>query len=289
MQADSCGLDLVGNYSLRYRLCDDHIKSLSVLHCGIPKRFCQQCSRLHDVNEFDGKRRSCRERLQLHKARQRAKLAKKGLLGMDDDDSSAPSTPIASHTPPTPFVPTPGPTEESKRPSKVAFNDEPQVREFYTDPVGRAAENGAQRIILEITGSGDSGSVPVRLSTTLMKPARPMRTWKSMGSEGLTAAAVEAQSQGTISGRSISWGGHEIRRIAADATESDDCGLSEHRTTPSCSGRPSTDGSEFEDISQERLPLSMTLSRGFSSGDILKSLSNLEELGISTSTQEPLQ
>ena len=288
MQADSCGLELVGNYSLRYRLCDDHIKSLSVLHCGIPKRFCQQCSRLHDVTEFDGKRRSCRERLQLHKARQRAKLAKKGLLVKDDDDSSAPSTPTTPRTPATPHVATPRQSEDNKKPSKVVFNDEPQVREFYTDPVGRAAENGAQRIIVEIHGSGDSRSVPVRLSTTLMKPARPMRTWKSMGSEGLTAAALEAQSQGAISGRAISWGGEEIRRIAAaDATESDDGGLSDHRTTPSCSGRPSTDGSEFEGA-QERLPLSMTLSRGFSSGDILKSLSNLEELGISTSTQEPL-
>lgn len=42
------------------------------LPCG-PSRFCQLCGRFQPLSDFDDKRRSCRERLQKHNARRKAK------------------------------------------------------------------------------------------------------------------------------------------------------------------------------------------------------------------------
>lgn len=72
-QVEGCGLDLslAKDYHRKHRICDSHSKSPVVVVAGLERRFCQQCSRFHDLSEFDDKKRSCRRRLSDHNARRR--------------------------------------------------------------------------------------------------------------------------------------------------------------------------------------------------------------------------
>ncbi|KAJ0257888.1 SBP domain-containing protein [Hirschfeldia incana] len=72
-QVDGCELDLSSgkDYHRKHRVCETHSKCPKVTVGGFERRFCQQCSRLHAVSEFDGKKRSCRKRLSHHNARRR--------------------------------------------------------------------------------------------------------------------------------------------------------------------------------------------------------------------------
>lgn len=64
-QTDGCNADLSDckPYVRRYRLCWACMKSSEVLVDSKAMRFCQQCSRLHDLSMFDGKKKSCRVKL----------------------------------------------------------------------------------------------------------------------------------------------------------------------------------------------------------------------------------
>lgn len=97
-QVPGCGKDLTGlkEYHQRYRICEVHIKLPQVMKEGKLQRFCQQCGRFHDLNAFDGNRKSCREQLSKHNARrrrraqlenQKTKLPEK-LLPLPVDDNS---------------------------------------------------------------------------------------------------------------------------------------------------------------------------------------------------------
>ncbi|CAH2034057.1 unnamed protein product [Thlaspi arvense] len=72
-QIDGCELDLSSakDYHRKHRVCESHSKCPKVFVGGLERRFCQQCSRLHAVSEFDEKKRSCRKRLSHHNARRR--------------------------------------------------------------------------------------------------------------------------------------------------------------------------------------------------------------------------
>nr|DAD38706.1 TPA_asm: hypothetical protein HUJ06_013028 [Nelumbo nucifera] len=72
-QVEGCNLDLTSakDYHRRHRVCESHSKSPKVIVAGLERRFCQQCSRFHDLSEFDEKKRSCRRRLSDHNARRR--------------------------------------------------------------------------------------------------------------------------------------------------------------------------------------------------------------------------
>jgi len=205
--ADGCGVELTGNYNLRYRLCEEHIRGLFVPHCGKTKRFCQQCSRLHDVSEFDGKRRSCRERLQLHKERQRAKLTKKQPGGSDPssaEQAAGPSSPAGLE--PSCISP-----PENKSSPRVSFVEEPQIRSFTPDdPVEKAAAVGfAGRTIIVDIMHPDGNETLKRLTAMQLKPHRTMRTLSA-------GALLSAQDVPVLSGRAITWGGgqEELRRLS---------------------------------------------------------------------------
>ncbi|KAI4385028.1 hypothetical protein MLD38_003100 [Melastoma candidum] len=58
-------------YHRRHRVCENLAKAQVVLVSGVQQRFCQQCSRFHDVSEFDESKRSCRKRLVGHNERRR--------------------------------------------------------------------------------------------------------------------------------------------------------------------------------------------------------------------------
>ena len=64
----------------RYRICRIHMNALEMILNGNPVRFCQQCGRLHSVDEFEGAHRSCAKRLRQHAVRrQRARAVKSPL------------------------------------------------------------------------------------------------------------------------------------------------------------------------------------------------------------------
>ncbi|KAH9604804.1 hypothetical protein KSS87_002253 [Heliosperma pusillum] len=72
-QAEECRVDLteVKRYHRRHKVCEFHAKAHSVLVSGLTQRFCQQCSRFHELTEFDEAKRSCRRRLAGHNERRR--------------------------------------------------------------------------------------------------------------------------------------------------------------------------------------------------------------------------
>ncbi|KAI3736114.1 hypothetical protein L6452_15647 [Arctium lappa] len=72
-QAENCTSDLAEakQYHRRHRVCEFHAKAHAVVVAGIHQRFCQQCSRFHELLEFDDTKRSCRRRLAGHNERRR--------------------------------------------------------------------------------------------------------------------------------------------------------------------------------------------------------------------------
>ncbi|KAF8391323.1 hypothetical protein HHK36_023627 [Tetracentron sinense] len=72
-QAEKCNSDLTGakRYHRRHKVCQLHAKAPVVLVAGLRQRFCQQCSRFHELSEFDEAKRSCRRRLAGHNERRR--------------------------------------------------------------------------------------------------------------------------------------------------------------------------------------------------------------------------
>ncbi|KAL5205531.1 hypothetical protein ABZP36_033740 [Zizania latifolia] len=72
-QVEGCGVDLSGAkaYYCRHKVCSMHSKAPRVVVAGLEQRFCQQCSRFHQLPEFDQGKRSCRRRLAGHNERRR--------------------------------------------------------------------------------------------------------------------------------------------------------------------------------------------------------------------------
>ncbi|XP_006595445.1 squamosa promoter-binding-like protein 3 [Glycine max] len=58
-------------YHRRHRVCEYHVKAQVVLVDEVRQRFCQQCSRFHELAEFDDTKRSCRSSLAGHNERRR--------------------------------------------------------------------------------------------------------------------------------------------------------------------------------------------------------------------------
>ncbi|XP_013752436.2 squamosa promoter-binding-like protein 4 [Brassica napus] len=72
-QVDRCTADLkeAKQYHRRHKVCEVHAKASSVYLTGVKQRFCQQCSRFHELLEFDEAKKSCRKRLAGHNERRR--------------------------------------------------------------------------------------------------------------------------------------------------------------------------------------------------------------------------
>ncbi|PNH04574.1 Squamosa promoter-binding-like protein 3 [Tetrabaena socialis] len=64
-QVKGCPVDLslCKAYYRRFRICERHLKTLSLCIEGKASRFCQQCGRFHVIEEFEGNKRSCRRAL----------------------------------------------------------------------------------------------------------------------------------------------------------------------------------------------------------------------------------
>ncbi|KAE8679412.1 Squamosa promoter-binding-like protein 3 [Hibiscus syriacus] len=75
-QVEGCKVDLsdAKAYYSRHKVCGMHSKAPKVMVAGLEQRFCQQCSRFHQLPEFDQGKRSCRRRLAGHNERRRKPL-----------------------------------------------------------------------------------------------------------------------------------------------------------------------------------------------------------------------
>jgi len=73
-------LDGATRYCSRHRICEEHLKALSVEIDGKEYRFCQKCSRLHELMVFDHSKHSCRASLELRKVRHQSKQQRKKQL-----------------------------------------------------------------------------------------------------------------------------------------------------------------------------------------------------------------
>mmetsp|Transcript_4693 Transcript_4693/g.11386 ORF Transcript_4693/g.11386 Transcript_4693/m.11386 type:complete len:201 (-) Transcript_4693:499-1101(-) len=63
-QVSGCGKPVSENLPKRKLLtCSEHRRALVVDVNGVKSRFCQQCTRMHPLHEFDGAKRGCRKRL----------------------------------------------------------------------------------------------------------------------------------------------------------------------------------------------------------------------------------
>ncbi|CAH8365614.1 unnamed protein product [Eruca vesicaria subsp. sativa] len=76
-QVERCTADMsrAKHYHKRHKVCEFHAKAPLVRISGLYQRFCQQCSRFHEVGEFDETKRSCRRRLAGHNERRRRNTA----------------------------------------------------------------------------------------------------------------------------------------------------------------------------------------------------------------------
>jgi len=76
-QADGCGKNLskFTFYHVRNKICDVHVKADEFSRQGVSLRFCQRCGYPHPLDEFDGKKHSCRAQLEKHNARRRKRQA----------------------------------------------------------------------------------------------------------------------------------------------------------------------------------------------------------------------
>ncbi|KAF3543203.1 hypothetical protein DY000_02004291, partial [Brassica cretica] len=72
-QVDRCTANLTEakQYYRREKLWEVHAKASAVTVAGAKQRFCQQCSRFHELSEFDEAKRSFRGRLAGHNERRR--------------------------------------------------------------------------------------------------------------------------------------------------------------------------------------------------------------------------
>ncbi|KAF8110240.1 hypothetical protein N665_0086s0077 [Sinapis alba] len=72
-QVERCTADMskAKQYHKRHKVCEFHAKAPVVRISSLHQRFCQQCSRFHELSEFDEAKRSCRRRLAGHNERRR--------------------------------------------------------------------------------------------------------------------------------------------------------------------------------------------------------------------------
>lgn len=64
-------------YYKRYHICAFHAALPEMVLNGALVRFCQQCGRFQALEEFDGKKKTCRRKLDMHNAQRKRKRAQK--------------------------------------------------------------------------------------------------------------------------------------------------------------------------------------------------------------------
>ena len=86
-------------------MCEEHGKASQVdgFADGLLRRFCQQCSRFHELGKFEGDKRSCMESLRIHGERRVERYKKRKVEKMEEAARKAPMT-SAGATPARPTL-----------------------------------------------------------------------------------------------------------------------------------------------------------------------------------------
>ncbi|KAG2444790.1 hypothetical protein HXX76_001533 [Chlamydomonas incerta] len=86
-QVGGCTADLsqAKKYFQRYRICERHLKAPSLKMDGRAVRFCDQCSKFHDITAFEGTRRTCTEKLEKTRQARVVRRMRKGGGGGDEE------------------------------------------------------------------------------------------------------------------------------------------------------------------------------------------------------------
>ena len=86
-------------------MCEEHGKASQVdgFADGVSRRFCQQCSRFHELEKFEGDKRSCAESLRIHGERRVERYKKRKVEKMEEAARKAPMT-SAGATPARPTL-----------------------------------------------------------------------------------------------------------------------------------------------------------------------------------------
>ena len=71
----------------RYKICQYHSQLDYIVINGQAIRFCQQCGRFHELDQFEGDRRSCRAKLERHNDRRRKMLESQAETTLESDES----------------------------------------------------------------------------------------------------------------------------------------------------------------------------------------------------------
>ena len=105
---DTCTADVSQEtvYYKRRRVCRACVRAPSLLVDGKEARFCQQCSQLHPLDEFDGLKRSCRSKLATHRLRVAGtapassppKVKRRGRSTIRKSNSTKKSASLTGHT-----------------------------------------------------------------------------------------------------------------------------------------------------------------------------------------------
>lgn len=98
----SASLATLKSYHRQRRICDKHLKEPEVIIHGTAQRFCQQCGSFHDLSKFQGKCRSCINRLLLHKQRRRRNRSAVGETHQQEDKHDASTRDSADSKPKSP-------------------------------------------------------------------------------------------------------------------------------------------------------------------------------------------
>lgn len=207
-------------YYLRFKICDDHLRAKSAIKDGIQQRFCQQCGKFHPVEDFDGDKRSCRERLDKHNARRRRMREMQNMLrttgtldmaaleakyGPLEDDEPKPKKPPASKSKGKSKAPTrarPAPEESlrlasAKELHAVNFPDIPSLSPADFDILGDEFLDGELEAILKLpdfptTASGASTDARSGSSANLSPGVASMQQISSEVAINTDAAAAAA-------------------------------------------------------------------------------------------------
>lgn len=128
-------------YSQRYRICALHLRSQEVNVGGVASRWCQICSRFHDLASFTGNLRSCATKLELirqrRKARQQAAASGAATAEEASSDASGDVTAADTGSPDTRQQPPPEP-----------------VHTAAGAPAVHAGETSLMQSIFDVSGGG---------------------------------------------------------------------------------------------------------------------------------------
>jgi hypothetical protein len=86
------------SFHRRYRICSYHAGLPEMMVDGKAVRFCQQCGRFQPLSDFEGRKKSCRNKLQMHNA-QRKRVREKNQAGKIKRYPAPPKSPIFSPSP----------------------------------------------------------------------------------------------------------------------------------------------------------------------------------------------